>query len=353
MFLIFGIALLVLVLRDIFQTVVVPRGKIAGYRIAPLLVHNLVWPPFRYAASKIGSAAWRAEVLGLFAPFVLVMLLTIWICLLIAAFGLIAFALDSNFSPPLDSLLTALYVSGSSVLTLGASEFTTKSTAARFLLLAAAFVGMFVTASVVSLLFTLIGAIHRREILVSITANIAGSPASGIAVLETYSLLNGQKSLADFYDEWHHWCADISESHKAYPILPFYRSNDPLTSWLTALGAVLDSMALLFSANPDMDCFPARVTYHFGSQLVNDLANTWKLELPELQAPSDEEFHSVYLRLQAANYCSHDEKAAKENFALLRKEYLPAHRALCQYIAASHPPLSTEYRLQLPTLQRK
>jgi hypothetical protein len=209
---------------------------------------------------------------------------------------------------------------------------------------------MIITASVVSLLFTLLGSIQRREVLVSLTTNIAGSPPSGIAMLETYFRMNGRTSLAGFYDDWHHWCADVLETHKAYPILPYFRSNDPFTSWLTALGAVLDSTALLLSVDKDVDCFSAKVTFEFGCRLMKELAQNWNLELSQLPESADDEFRGLYTRLRGAGYCSTEEEIAKANFALLRQQYLPAHRALCEYIAVPATPLCTEHKLRLQTL---
>jgi hypothetical protein len=336
-----GVILLIVVLVDVFQSVI-PRGTSSRYRLAPFLVRKVFWPPFQLLASMAESPRWKAEVLGVFAPFVLLMLLTTWISLLISAFGLIAYALAPDYVPPLDSPLTAIYVSGASVLTLGASEFTTKATEGRFLMLLSAFFGMLITASVVSLMFALIGAIQRREVLVSVTTNIAGSPPSGVALLETISLMHGTNTMCSFYDEWHHWCADVHETHKAYPILPYFRGNDPLTSWLTTMGAVLDSTALLLCLNPDLQYFPAKMTYLFGCRMVQEYANLMGV-VPETQREiSGEEFHAVYMRLKAAHYCSNDEATAKANFNRLRGEYLGFHRALCKYIAVPMTPFSTE-----------
>jgi len=125
--LLLGLALLILTLRDVFQTVVVPRGKVTGFHIAPALVHYILWPSVRCLASGITSPVWKTEVLALFAPFVLMTLLTIWMSLLICAFGLISFALAKDYSPALESLSTALYVAGSSVLTLGSGEYVNKT----------------------------------------------------------------------------------------------------------------------------------------------------------------------------------------------------------------------------------
>ncbi len=342
---------MVLVLRDVFQSVV-PRGMSTTLCLAPFLVHKVFWPPFFFIASKVKSPARKAEIFSLFAPFFLLTLLVIWICLLALSFALISFPLASKFGPALDSPLTAFYVSAASVLTVGASEFVAKTHDVRFLLLGGAFTGMIMTASVVSIVFALIGSIQDREVLVSLTSNVGGSPPSGIAILETYSRMHGRNCLPAFFDEWHHWCANVLETHKTYPILPYFRSNDPFTSWLTAVGAVLDSTALMLSMNPDMECFSARLTYLSGCRLLNEFAGIFSLKLVPQDELSDDEFHNLHLRMQVAGFSSNSEDVARSNFRILRQEYLAAHRALCEYLAVPVTPCSTEHAPQFPVIAR-
>lgn len=344
-----GMTGMVLVLRDVFHSVV-PRGMSTTLCIGPFLARRLFWPPFLFIASKIASPVRKAEILSLFAPFFLLILLIIWICLLTASLALISFPLASKYSPTLDSPLAAFYVSGASVLTIGVSEFVAKTNDVRFLLLGSALTGMIMTASLVSFMFALIASIQDREVLVSLTSSVGGSPPSGIAILETYSQMHGRKFLPALFDEWHHWCANVLETHKAYPILPYFRSNDPFTSWLTALGAALDSTALILSMEPDINCFSARMTYLMGSKLVNEFVHIFHLNLAPQKEISDDEFHSLYLRLQAAGFSSKSEEVARLNFRMLRQEYLGAHRALCEHLAMPVTPLSTENVPKLPLI---
>lgn len=345
--LILGAIILILVLRDVFETVVVPRETTTAFRIAPLVARNIAWPPYRQAASSIKSPLWRHEVLGMYGPLLIMMLLAIWICILIFGFGLIALSLAKEYSPHLESLNSALYVAGCSVLTLGCSEYAMKTTGIRLLTLVAAFNGMLITASVVSLLFTLMGALQRRELLVSVTSNIAGTPPSGITILETHSLLNGQQSLSSFYDTWHIWCADVMETHRAYPMLLFFRSTDAFTSWLTALGAALDSAALILSSDPDGDIFAVKLMYKSGNTLVNELAARWRLSGPTPPELDEHEFQELYRRLQEAGYCSSPEEVARSAFQELRGDYLASHQALCNYFSVPQTPLLTAHRFSL------
>jgi hypothetical protein len=350
-FLFSGVAILLLVLRDVFQTVLVPRAKISEYRLAPLLVRYLLWPAFRRAAKIFSSPEWKAELLGAFAPFVIVVLLSVWTTLLVTSFALMSFALAANYSPPIDSPITALYVSGSSVLTLGGTEYIAKSNNVRLLMIVASFVGVSVTASVVSLLFALIGSLQRRETLVSLVTNVAGAAPSGIALLETYSCVGGRELLNDCFKDCHKWCADVYETHRAYPILPYFRSNDALTSWVTALGAVLDSTSLLLSVNEQGGYLSARLTYEFGCRIMNSMSKHLYLDCRPTIEVSDDEFIGLYKRLEAAGYCSiTDQNIAKERFIILRNQYSAAQATICDYLVLPTTPRATEHKSLLQSI---
>ncbi len=333
-----GLTLILLVLRDVFYSVI-PRRMSTRYCIAPILVSRILWRPFGVLASTISKPELRDEILGLFAPFALLALLIIWICLLTAGFGLISLGLSSHYSPPVNSLLDALYISAESVLVIGPSpDYALKTDVAKFIMISAASIGMLLTASVVSIMFGLNSAIHPREALVCVVSNLAGVPPSGIAILETFSRMHADESLDAFFDKCHYWSADVLESHIAFPILPYFRSNDTSTSWLTALGAVLDAIALLVSVDSGKHCFSARMTYQLGTKLVRDFAATFKVTAINQQEISDDEFHQLYVRLQLAGYSSKCEEEAKVNYRRLRLEYFPTHRALCEYLAVPTSP---------------
>ena len=42
--------------------------------------------------------------------------------------------------------------------------------------------------------------------------------------------------LAAAFADWEWWCAEVFDSHTAYPMLAFFRSRRPGQHWLTALG---------------------------------------------------------------------------------------------------------------------
>jgi hypothetical protein len=165
--------------------------------------------------------------------------------------------------------------------------------------------------------------------------------------------MNGKDCLPSFFDEWHHWSASVFESHKDYPLLPYFRSNDPQTSWLSALGAVLDSASLIICEDPDSACFSARMTYSVACKLLHEFVDLYGLELPAHTEISDVDFESLHSRfLSTGLSSSQTEEEARVNFRILQNEYLPAHRSLCAYFAVPVTPLSSTCSTHLPVLQR-
>src|SRR5262249_10813767 len=100
---------------DVFETVIVPGGSRASLRVARRLVWLLlpVWKLYR------GK---RHGLSGRFAPLILVLCFVIWMTLLASGFGFMAYAVRADFKPPLNSLFDAIYIVGSSLVTVGLSE---------------------------------------------------------------------------------------------------------------------------------------------------------------------------------------------------------------------------------------
>jgi len=103
---------------------------------------------------------------------------------------------------------------------------------------------------------------------------------SGVSTLDT---------LPDLYAQWERWAADVAESHTTYLPLVRFRSPRPLSSWVTALLAVLDSAALLLSLSPEIaPTVPARLCLRSGFLCFRDIGRAMGLDIPETPDPGAE-----------------------------------------------------------------
>jgi hypothetical protein len=89
-------------------------------------------------------------------------------------------------------------------------------------------------------------------------------------------------TMPDLYARWESWAADVAESHTTYPVLVRFRSPGPLSSWVTALLAVLDSAALFLALSPEAaPVVPARLCLRGGFRCFNRIARVMGFDIPE------------------------------------------------------------------------
>jgi hypothetical protein len=115
-----GAFLVVLVVWDLFQTIVVPRPSPGWFRISRYLVRGS-WRVTRAVGGGSTGGA-HDTLLGLFAPFATLALLVVWLGTLILGYGLILFAIRDQLTPSPYDLGSTLYFAAGSVLTLGFGE---------------------------------------------------------------------------------------------------------------------------------------------------------------------------------------------------------------------------------------
>lgn len=127
-----GVALLLLLLVDVVQTVFVPRGD-AG----PLTrrVHRAVWATARRVVRR---GPRRRRLLGLVGPVLLPLTVLLWAVELVVGFALVYLPLHERFVVPEDGATPgpaalALYVSGYAATTLGVGDISAGDTLVRLL----------------------------------------------------------------------------------------------------------------------------------------------------------------------------------------------------------------------------
>src|SRR2546421_2896517 len=301
--LLLGSIIVVLTLFDIFQSVVVPRPTRGSLRLAPFLLDGM-WPLWKWVALRFPSAKHRAACLGIYAPLTVVMLLLAWGIALIFGYGLLFLALQSELQPRLNDLGTSLYFAGTSLLTLGFGDIVATGGIARTLALFAGASGLAIASSVISMFFSLYSSLGHREVLVTMLRNRAGSPPSGVTLLETYAHLQMQEELPGFLTAWEEWSTEVLIGSLSYPVLPYFRSVHPDESWVNALGALLDAATLIISCIEDGPAGPANLLYQSGCQLGNDLKDYFKIAPAQAQTGTPRRnFEAAYTRLKSAGVC--------------------------------------------------
>ncbi len=82
--LIVGLLLVVIVLYDVFETIVVPRRTDTKWRLSPPVIFVL-WPLWQRAGLRLTNPYRRENFLGTFAPFLIVLMLVMWVLTLVLA----------------------------------------------------------------------------------------------------------------------------------------------------------------------------------------------------------------------------------------------------------------------------
>ena len=219
------------------RTVVVPRAE-------SVLLTRLVFGGLRMIVDRVarlrGGYPWTDRVMSLYAPIALLSLPLLWLTLVYLGFVLLFWAVGEG------GFVFALDVSGSSLLTLG---FTRPTTLAGHVL---AFAGAALVLAILVLLLvtylpTMYAAFAQREHLVTKLETRAGSPPTGVELIERFARIQGLGQLGPMWEAWEDWFAAVEESHTSQPALVFFRSQKPQRSWVTAAGAVLDAASLFVS----------------------------------------------------------------------------------------------------------
>jgi Ion channel len=271
--LILGILCLFVVLFDAFQTIILPRRAIGRFRITSIF-YILTWRPWIAMARFVRHPGKRESVLSYYGPLSLILLLMIWAGGLVLGFGLLFSSLGRPFHDNLEpgDIRTDIYVSGTTLFTLGLGDVVPQTPAARVLTILEAGTGLGFLAVVMGYFPVLYGAFSRREVSIALLDARAGSPPTAAELLRRHSHEGADESLALLLNEWERWSAELLESHISYPLLCYFRSQHTNQSWLSALTAILDTSALLIAGVRGQEARQAQLTFAMARHALVDLA---------------------------------------------------------------------------------
>jgi ion channel len=333
-----GIALLLVVLRDAFETIILPRRVQRRFRLTSLFYRGS-WRLWRGIATRLPGNA-RQHSLSWFGPLSLLVLLALWAFGIVFAFGALHWAAGSALvmqGYPA-GFLDDLYFSGSSFFTLGLGDVVPRVPIAKVLAVTESGLGFAFLAIIIGYLPVIYQAFSRREIAISMLDARAGSPPAAAELLRRHPVQDDPDGLARVLAEWERWSAELLESHLSYPVLAYFRSQHGNQSWLAALTTMLDASALLQVACEGPCARQARLTFAMARHAVVDLAQVFSAPQPEKLGERLSEAESTRLVQQLGRagmtLGSADRRA---RFSELRLLYEPYVSALAQYLALPLP----------------
>ncbi len=275
-----GGLLVLAVWASVVGTVIVPR-PVSSWLTR--WVDRVVNGAFRLAASTIPDHRRRDRVLAAQAAAILLGQLAGWLGISFLGYALLLWPFGTG------GVTSAFTAAGSSMFTLG---FVKPAGAASVVVFAAAVTGLVIITLQIAYLPALYAAFNRRETEVSLLNARAGVPSWGPELLARthYALGSGVSAvdtLPGLYAQWERWAADVAESHATYLPLVRFRSPRPLSSWVTALLAVLDSAALFLALAPkSAPVVPARLCLRGGFLCFRQVARAMGIEVPDEPDPS-------------------------------------------------------------------
>jgi hypothetical protein len=243
------------------------------------LVDRVMNGAFRLATGPVADYRRRDRILAAQAAGILLCQLAAWLGISFIGYSLLLW-------PFVTGVTSAFTDAGSSMFTLGFAE--PAGAVPTAIVFAAAATGLGIVTLQIAYLPSLYSAFNRRETDVALLNARAGVPSWGPELLARthYALGSGMSTidtLPDLYAQWERWAADIAESHTTYLPLVRFRSPRPLSSWVTALLAVLDSAALYLALSPKAaPVVPARLCLRSGFLCFNEVARAMGIDVPAM-----------------------------------------------------------------------
>jgi hypothetical protein len=246
-----GAFLIALVLLDVFFTVLYAR---TGTGILSTHVSEIVRRVFRFASKPFGRH--RGTVMSFCGPAVVVLLVAIWdFGLTLGAALVIHPALgtsvtSSSGTTPTD-FITALQAGGNSTSIVGSGDFSPETAAFRLFYVFASLVGTAIVSLTLTYLMQVYTALRNRNstaLYFHLASAETGDAAELVAGLGPQGKFDsGHSNLSELAVK----VTEAKEGHHFYPVLFYFRFNEPHYAMSRMTLVALDSVALIKSALDD------------------------------------------------------------------------------------------------------
>jgi hypothetical protein len=331
---ILGGALVALMLLEIFVAFLLPRRV----KRDPKLVRTVFaygWRPWRRIARAMPAQA-GDTMLGVYGPLGLVVNLVLWVGVMMLGYACLLWANGSHLAVAghgrrVVDFGNDLYFAAATMTTNGPSNLAAHTSFARAVQVIAAASGLAVLAIVIGYLPSLYQAFSRREATVSQLDARAGSPPSAGRLVIRTAQHGGWPELAEYLGGWEKWTAELMETHLAYPILAYFRSQHVNQNWLSAMCTVLDACVLTIACAPPETIDSARFTYAIARHASVDLC--YSFHVPPADPPADrlppDSLRELLAQMQAAGIEPVvDFERVLERVTFMRGHYEPYVNAL-------------------------
>jgi hypothetical protein len=297
-----GVILVLWAAASVIGTLIVPRP--VGNKLT-LAIDGAVNAVFGLAIRQVADYKRRDRILATEAAAFLLCQLIAWLMIFYVGFALLLW-------PFVTGVTSAFTTAGPAIWEIGPSP--ARGAGQRAIEDAAGLIGIVTVTLQIAYLPTLYSAFNRRETEVALLNSRAGVPSWGPELLARthYALGSGVSTiptLPDLYERWERWAADVAESHTTYLPLVRFRSPRPMSSWVTALLAVLDSAALYLALSPKgAPAVPARLCLRGGFTCFAEVARAMGIQVPQNSDPargisiSYEDFLDAVARLRKVDF---------------------------------------------------
>lgn len=327
------------VVWDAFEALVLPRTASRRFRPARIF-YRATWPAWTALANLIGRGGRRENFLAIYGPLSFLVLMACWAVALMVGFAMTQWGLGSHLNVPkgTSGFWADLYMSGTTLFTLGIGDVTPNGAFARALTVVEAGVGFGFLALVIGYLPVLYQGFSRREVNISLLDARAGSPPSAGELLLRH--VDDMAGLDALLRDWERWAAELMESHLSYPVLLYFRSQHEHQSWLGALTAILDASALVMVGINGGPTRQAQLTFAMARHAVVDLAQasgvTPRTPNPDRLPPDD--LRSLRSHLAQHGVALKDGLMADTTLATLRSLYEPFVASMAARLRLTLPP---------------
>jgi hypothetical protein len=368
-----GIGMVLLALIDIYLTVLYPRS---GHSVVSRPLSKGLWYIFRQVARSIPWKRWKIypdcdrRFLSFCGPTLLVLIVTVWVCLLLSGFACLFWVTlgagiqASDGQTPTD-FTAAFYYSGYMLTTLGIGDLVPKTDLYRFLAIVEAALGFSIFTLTITYLLAVYTALSQRNIFAMNLHYQSAQTGDAIELLARHGAGGDFNQARQDISNMATNLLTLLESHHAYPVVHYFRFKENHYA-LARIGLIAMETATLIRSALNQEKYRSLIystavaeLSDGGQHLLEELSQTFlpkqKNYNGQQESVLQQRFYQAVKRLNAEGIETVDDlQSGAALYISLRRQWEPYVMALADYMAYHwHDIAQAEYYLSLKTRQQK